>query len=193
MKKKKVVKNKKKAIDNSRVGSWITTSYLQLCLSKLFPSEKFKALEVGIGSGHLGAALRNQFQNNISLTGVEIWPKDIKVRGYYNKIFNGSIQDFLKSNESNFNIILATDILQYLDKQEAKNILTQLRFMTKKGVIVTIPLDEKVKKVKEGHNKGAIVKSEWSLDDFTEYEDKQTWKVSPYCFFLLSPLEEVLF
>lgn len=133
-------------------STWVHTSTVQDLLWKYQPKN---ILDIGVGFGRWGFLAREQldiFRGRYNpkdwkthITGVEAWSPYVQRhhKDIYNNIFVGTIQDFFKSpryRDMSWDVIIAGDVIEHLPKQEALQIIEQLKWATRKAVIVCIPL-----------------------------------------------------
>ena len=80
------------------------------------PKDKLKVLDLGCGTGLCGEYL---VDTCCELTGVDLSPNMIKKAGernIYNRLHTGEILEFLKSDNNNYNLIIAADVFIYIGK-----------------------------------------------------------------------------
>lgn len=189
-------------------STWVHSSTVQDILWKNKPNS---ILDIGIGFGRWGFLARelldvfrgrfNKEDWKTRIEGVEIWPKYLKDYHHYiyNKIFVGSIQDFLKANKKMFDVIIAGDVIEHLEKEKAIYVLKHLRLIVNKVLIVCIPLGSDYPQGTVKGNSAEAHLSTWEESDFenlgliAKLIVKERIKQRPYGVFQLSPIKEVEF
>lgn len=115
-------------------------------LSVLHSVEPKNVLDIGVGYGFWGSVIRNYISadpttgemrlNNPIIDGVEVFPRYRNpVWNLYNHIYEGNIDD-LTSLISQYDLVVCIDVIEHLDKDIAKKIMTE-----SKAVAVGISTD----------------------------------------------------
>jgi SAM-dependent methyltransferase len=189
-------------------STWVHTSTMGDIFWKYKPQS---LLDIGVGAGRWGFLFREQMETfrgvfdkkdwKTNLIGVEIWPKYLKEyhEYFYDKIYVGDIRDFLKNNRESFDLIVAGDIIEHLEKSEALKVIEQLRMIANKCVVVCIPLGPGYPQGEVKGNKAEAHLSVWDAAEFKELGwiaeviVKERIKKRPYGIFQLAPIKEVEF
>ena len=122
------------------VGSW--PIYPKVIQSVLATNPQ-TILDLGIGYGMNGAGIRNWYNNECELIGVEGFG------GYKNpmwEMYNDVIVNDIERTLSNyiafeqfFDMVIMTDVLEHFDKLDGKMIIEMILFITKKSALITTP------------------------------------------------------
>ena len=105
-------------------------------------------LDIGIGDGFYGAALRRYFDHAGNRFGADAWQfRLVGVEGfdgfetpcweYYDAVHKVMVQDYFKSHNERFDIILLLDVLDKMSAEEAMAILKDAYDRTDKCLIVS--------------------------------------------------------
>jgi ubiquinone/menaquinone biosynthesis C-methylase UbiE len=105
-------------------------------------------LDIGIGDGYLLARLSSRFNVHgldISPANVERTKKDFSANKIRATLRTGSIDD-IPFQDNEFDFVVASDVLEHLDKDVFGKALTEIYRILKKGglFIGTVPADEKL-------------------------------------------------
>ena len=107
----------------------------------LIPSHCGVTLDVACGYGFWGFLIKIE-KNCDFLVGVDIWKPYLKKLQKLN-IYDGLIVTklpYLPFRKKTFDITLACEILEHLEKRDGLNLLTHLEEITKKRIIISTPL-----------------------------------------------------
>lgn len=130
-------------------------------------------LDLGIGFGMNGAAVRNWLGNGVSsphlrIVGVETW-KDYKspLWGCYDLVRTCTIQDYFTEGTETFDAILMTDVIEHFDKEEGKQVINDaLQLLNPNGVLyVSTPGIWSPQGAVHGNEMERHL-SEWKVGDF---------------------------
>jgi SAM-dependent methyltransferase len=130
-----------------------------------------KILDIGAGSGTYSNLLSPEGYKNIDA--VEIYEKHIE--GYnleqkYNQVFRGNVCD-LGINFSNYDLIILGDVLEYIDKREAKKLIEKIGNVP---TIISVSLESEQNKEYENEKR---LQLDITLDIFLERFDSY----NPFC------------
>ena len=138
-------------------------------------------LDVGCGFGRWGFLAREfldifygryeQDQWQLRLDAVEIFPDYIKShhRYIYNHIFLGDIQSLLPELDK-YDVIIAGDVIEHLEKDAGIVIVQQLRGLACKGLIVAIPIGNQWSQEDVFGNPNEKHRSIWQLADLRKLD-----------------------
>jgi SAM-dependent methyltransferase len=189
-------------------STWVHTSTVQDIFWKYQPKS---VLDIGVGAGRWGFLLREQMETFrgrfnkkewlTKVVGVEIWPKYLREyhRYLYDQIFIGDIRDFVKKNKEPFDLIVAGDVIEHLEKESALATIESLRAITNKCLVLCVPLGSGYPQGEVQGNKAEAHLSTWEEKDFEPFGViaklivKERIKKRPYGVFQISPLKEVIF
>jgi len=195
-------------------STWV---HISTVLDIVWKHQPKSVLDVGAGFGRWGFLTRELldiFRNRYSkgdwqtvIDGVEIWSRYIchHHKYLYSNIYTTSIEDFFKSNKQSYDVIIAGDVIEHLEKKKALEVINSLRMITDKVLIVCIPLGSGYpQKASKPDKLGLVNKAEehlsiWEETDFdklgltAKLVVKERIKKRPYGIFQLSPLKEVIF
>lgn len=114
-----------------------------------------RVLDVGIGFGKWGFLLREYLETwhdrvhpdswKTEIHGVEVWEPYTKlpwIETLYNKIFNEDIRSFAKEADASYDVIICGDVIEHLPKTEAIDVLKRLLRLTRKTLVLSIPLGQ---------------------------------------------------
>ncbi len=140
-----------------------------------------KVLDIGVGFGKWGFLCRDYLES----TRLRMMPKDWEVvidgiepcekyigdvqKIIYNTIYNKTVEEML-SDCHGYDLVLANDILEHLDKPIAWTVLNTL-IKQNKFVIITLPLGDQLNENKEIHDEYPYERhrSIWTLLDFKDH------------------------
>ncbi len=129
-------------------NSWLSSDKYfndlnDLLIAKLKINDKFKILDIGCGRGYLLNNLSTKINFKKKLYGVE----PVKHKKNTNKklnIFNSSIQEFLKNNTSNYDIIIMKQVIHLIPSGEREELLHELKkIISVDGKLVIMQMNEK--------------------------------------------------
>ncbi|RZO90047.1 MAG: methyltransferase domain-containing protein [alpha proteobacterium HIMB59] len=129
-------------------NSWLSSDIYfndlnDLLITKLKIDDKCKILDIGCGRGYLLNNLSTKINFKKKLYGVE----PVKHKKNTNKkisIFNKSIQEFLKENTNNYNIIIMKQVLHLIPSDEREALLHELKkIIPVDGKLVIMQMNEK--------------------------------------------------
>lgn len=85
-------------------------------------------LDLGIGNGMNGAAIRNYCGKHVRLVGVEVFEKyRNEIWEVYNRIYTTTIEDYLNTTDEFFEVILMTDVIEHFEVDEAVSVINRLK------------------------------------------------------------------
>lgn len=189
-------------------STWAHTSTVQDIIWKYQPES---VLDIGVGAGRWGFLLREQLETfrgrfnkeewKTRIVGVEIWPKYIKDyhKYLYDSIFIGDVRDYVKRCKESFDLIIAGDVIEHLEKEEGVKLIQILRILCNKCLTICLPLGSGYKQGEVKGNKAEAHLSIWEEKDLEPFGViakliiKERIKKRPYGVFQLSPIDEVIF
>jgi ubiquinone/menaquinone biosynthesis C-methylase UbiE len=125
--------------------------------------EPKKAMVLGCARGYLVRALR---ERNVEAYGIDIseWAiknADEKIKDY---VYLGNINDMGRWKNGEFDLIIASDVLEHIEKQELVKVLNEIARICGKYVYVYVPV------VDNGRDKShiSIFPSEWWIKQFAK-------------------------
>jgi len=167
-------------------------SYLTKIVNTIKKSNPKSILEIGVGFGKYGFLSREYLEvygnNNwqkkdwqVQIDGVEIYAPYIteQIKHYYNTIYNDNIVKLFKENKiSNYDLILMTDVLEHLNKEDGIYVLDEIRKHSKTGILA-VPLGDWRYEF-DGDNKNESHISMWEYKEFihSNLKDSKTYPVS---------------
>jgi len=168
---------------------WSYISKIVDTIKKYNPSS---ILEIGVGAGKYGILSReyleiygaNRWQKKdwkVIIDGVEIYKPYItdQIKHYYSNIYNDDIVNLFKTNQlGKYDLILMTDVLEHLTKENGIYILAQI-FEHSKASILAVPIGDWRYEF-EGENKAESHISIWNdLELLTDnFVDGKMYSVS---------------
>lgn len=121
-------------------------------------------LDVGCGDGSLMALLNKD--KRFAVTGIDAyqpWLKKAKETGVYQKLVLGDARE-LRFPKNSFDIVLCSQLLEYLNKKEGEKLISNLEKVAKKQVILGLPVGRYVQHGAEG-NPFQVTKSTWRVEE----------------------------
>lgn len=168
----------------------------------LHSKEKITLLDIGCADGNTALILK--LHETFEITGVEIFKPYVDLamkRGIYKKVIRADIRK-LKTKD-NFDIVMALNILEHFNKEEARKILKKIENMARKKIIIVIPIGKHPQESYD-NNKYQEHKSFWEVKEMQSlgYKIKsqglkvlwghgnvvKKYKLFCYVFFILSNL-----
>lgn len=153
--------------------------HISKILSLIIYLKPASVLDIGVGFGKYGVLCReylelwdgrgrySEFLRKID--GVEAFKGYITPlhKFVYNRIYDEDIMDVLDQIDFSYNLVLILDVLEHLDKQQGKLLLTKI-LQRNDGAIVSTP--KKVSLQKDVFdNKYEIHKSQWNKDELSSF------------------------
>ena len=127
--------------------------HLAVMVGEIIKTQPKTILDIGVGFGKWGYLTREYLETHfdrvypdswqLRIDGVEAWERYIKgfkwLSTFYNRIFCGDIYD-LKDQIGNYDLIIAGDIIEHLEKEKGIEVLKQLIHKARKKFLLSIPL-----------------------------------------------------
>lgn len=167
-------------------------SYLTKIVNAIKLTNPQSILEIGIGFGKYSVLAReyleiygaNRWEKKdwkVIIDGVEIYKPYItdRIKYYYNNIYNDDIIKLFKNNQiQQYDLILMTDVLEHLSKEDGLYVLEQILSHSKKAILA-VPLGDWRYEF-DGDNKNESHISVWEYKEFmrTELKDAKTYPVN---------------
>lgn len=157
-----------------------TSVHISHCLSVIGTANPKSVLDVGCGFGLWGFLCRmylDVFHERLRpedwqarIDGIELFEPYIQAhqRALYNRIVIGDIRA-LAPNIDEYDLIIAGDVIEHLDKDDGKRVLEQLYAKAKRGLLVNIPLGSGWDHPEAHGNPGELHRSQWCAEDFLAY------------------------
>ncbi len=150
------------------------------CLEHILLFEPTSVLDIGCGFGLWGFLCREYLDVwnervqpadwQIRIDGVELWEPYLQPhqRHLYDKLYVGDVRELVSSLGA-YDLIIAGDIIEHLDKQDALEVVAQLHARATKALIVNIPLTGNWDHPIQHGNPGELHRSQWTASDFDAY------------------------
>jgi predicted TPR repeat methyltransferase len=167
-------------------------SYITKIVNAIKIKNPQSMLEIGLGFGKYGILAReylevygaNRWQKKewkVRIDGVEIYTPYItdQIKHYYDTIYNEDIVKLFKENKiSNYDLILMTDVLEHLNKEDGKFVFEEI-LKHSKTAIFAVPLGDWRYEF-DGDNKHESHISVWEYKEFIhpKLKDSKTYPVS---------------
>jgi len=125
-------------------------------------------LDLGIGNGMNGAAVRNYCGKHVRLVGVEAWGNyNNPLWDLYNKVHINTIEEYLNKSDEFFEVILMTDVLEHFDMITGLWVIEKLKKrLTPKGCLLISTPAVWIEQGAAHGNKWEQHKSLWHEMDF---------------------------
>jgi tetratricopeptide (TPR) repeat protein len=106
----------------------------------------------------------------VRIDGIELFEPYIQnhQRSLYSSISIGDIRE-LASRVDNYELIIAGDVIEHLDKEDGERVIEQLYDKATRALLVNIPLGEGWDHPECHGNPGELHRSQWSVEDFDAY------------------------
>ena len=150
------------------------------CVSKIIGVKPQSVLDVGCGYGKWGYLCREYLDAfygrfrpedwSVRIDGVEYFEPYIQAhqRALYSNIMIGDIRDVVDDLDR-YDLIIAGDVIEHMEKEEAEAIVEKLYALANKMLIVNIPLGEGWDHPEQYGNPAELHRSEWYKEDFQGY------------------------
>jgi len=137
-------------------------------------------LDVGCGFGLWGFLCREYLdvwngrvqphEWQVRIDGIELWEPYIQAhqRALYTDIIVQDIREALK-HLGEYDVIIAGDVIEHLDKPEAEEVLDTLYEKARKALLVNIPLTGNWDHPIQYGNPGELHRSQWVVEDFAAF------------------------
>lgn len=126
-------------------------------------------LDVGCGKGGLMKSLLDadkQVATVSSTVGLDIFlPSLLTAKKVYDNVLRCDVR-FLPFRDVSFDIVIASQIIEHLTKDDGLRLLTNLERVSKEMVIITVPVGYNSKQHLEDENPWQIHQSAWNPDEF---------------------------
>jgi tetratricopeptide (TPR) repeat protein len=160
-----------------------TTVHVSQCLALILQTDPASVLDVGCGFGTWGFLCRTQLDVGKGNVQPETWQRRIDGleyfepyiqshhRSLYDQIIIGDIRD-LAATIDRYDLIIAGDVIEHLEKDEAKLVVEQLYEKADKALLINIPLGEGWDHPEQHGNPGELHRSKWCPEDFQAYPSR---------------------
>ncbi len=157
-----------------------TTVHISRCLNWIIQLDPHSVLDVGCGFGTWGFLCREHLdvakervqpeEWQVRIDGVELFEPYIQAhqRALYSSIIIGDIREVAPRVEP-YELIIAGDVIEHLDKPEAEEVLRVLYDKATKALLVNIPLEGNWDHPESHGNPGELHRSQWSVNDFLPF------------------------
>jgi predicted Zn-dependent protease len=158
-----------------------TPIHLPHCLSLIVGLQPRSVLDIGLGFGTWGFLCRTHldvFPGRVQpkdwitrIDGVELFEPYIQAhqRALYNTIHIADVREAAR-NIGHYDLIIAGDVIEHLDKDDAEEVLDLLYAKADRALMVNIPIGAEGWEHGENHgNPGELHRSAWSVLDFQAY------------------------
>ncbi|MCC6487771.1 MAG: tetratricopeptide repeat protein [Candidatus Hydrogenedentes bacterium] len=157
-----------------------TSVHISHCLQYIISLNPRSVLDVGCGFGLWGFLCREYLDVmeervqpkdwKIRIDGLELFEPYIQAhqRALYSSIQIGDIRK-LAPGIGNYELIIAGDVIEHLDKHEGEAIIEQLYEKATRALLVNIPLGEGWEHPERHGNPGELHRSQWVPEDFLPY------------------------
>ncbi len=157
-----------------------TSVHISHCLNLIISTQPRSVLDVGCGFGLWGFLCREYLdvmcervqpeQWQIRIDGIELFEPYIQdhQRALYSSIKIGDIRE-LAPNIDNYDLIIAGDVIEHLEKSEGERVISQLYEKAERALIVGIPLGDGWDHPEAHGNPGELHRSKWEPADFLQY------------------------
>ena len=159
-------------------SNWQNISYNIGLVRKLDPH---RILDVGVGFGRWGILFREfleiwdaaQYDGKWKrvIDGVEIYPGYIKDyhKYFYDKIITGDALEYLKSNQSKYDLVNCGDVIEHMDKNSGEEFI-KLAMQKSRYVLINIPIGKHWPQEGTEMNPHEAHRSIWYNNDFTKFK-----------------------
>jgi hypothetical protein len=151
------------------------------CLQVIVEQNPSSVLDAGVGFGLWGGLLRQYLdvwngriqpsQWTTRIDGIEIDEKRVQphARALYTEILIGDIREVVprRAAEQPYDVVLFGDVIEHLPKADGHNLLETAARLTRKLVVVRIPLGDGWRR--EGREEPDHHRSQWYPSDFARY------------------------
>ncbi len=157
-----------------------TSVHISYCLALIIQLNPRSVLDVGCGVGMWGFLCRTYLdvinervqpdQWQVRIDGTELFEPYIQAhhRSLYSSILIGDIRE-MAPNLDEYELIIAGDIIEHLEKDEGEVVLEQLYDKATKALLVNIPIGEGWDHPERHGNPGELHRSQWAVEDFVPY------------------------
>lgn len=157
-----------------------TTVHIAHCAQILVGLNPQSVLDIGCGFGMWGFLARyclDIMQERVHpdtwqvrIDGIEVFEPYIQAhqRALYTSIRIADIRDIAGTLET-YDLIIAGDVIEHLDKQEGEHVLGQLYGKAGKGLLVNIPIGPGWEHPAGHGNPAELHRSQWEISDFDSY------------------------
>lgn len=158
-----------------------TPIHLPHCISLIVGLQPRSVLDIGLGFGTWGFLCRTHldvFPGRVQpkdwitrIDGVELFEPYIQAhqRALYDTIHIADVREAAR-NIGRYDLIIAGDVIEHLDKDDAEEVLDLLYEKADRALLVNIPIGAEGWEHGENHgNPGELHRSAWSVGDFTAY------------------------
>jgi len=154
--------------------------HISTCVARIVAVQPTSVLDIGVGFGLWGFLCReyldvfsgrvqpNEWQTRID--GIELFEPYIQThqRALYSNILIGDVRTLAK-NIKPYDLIIAGDVIEHLDKDDAEDVLETLYEKANKALMVNIPLGSGWDHPEQYGNPGELHRSQWTAEDFAPY------------------------
>lgn len=154
--------------------------HISRCVARIVAVQPKSVLDIGVGFGLWGFLCReyldvfsgrvqpHEWQTRID--GIELFEPYIQThqRALYSAIFIGDIRTRVKDIDR-YDLIIAGDVIEHLDKNDAEDVLEALYERADKALMVNIPLGPGWDHPEQHGNPGELHRSQWTAEDFAPY------------------------
>lgn len=133
-----------------------------------------RILDIGPGQGTYFHLLKNNLQG-CSWDGVEVFKPYIdnfNLKNFYNNIYNVDVREFYP--EENYDLIIAGDVLEHMEKEEAQSLVTRMLDHCR-WFLISIPIVKWEQDEINGNVHEIHIKDDWSHDEVMESFDNITY------------------
>lgn len=158
-----------------------TPIHLPHCLALIVGLQPKSVLDIGLGFGTWGFLCRTHldvFPGRVQpeawqtrIDGVELFEPYIQAhqRALYDNIRIADVRQAVQDIDS-YDLIIAGDVIEHLDKEDACEVLDALYAKAKRALLVNIPIGDTGWEHGENHgNPGELHRSAWFPEDFQAY------------------------
>jgi len=157
-----------------------TSVHISHSIERIVSVNPETVLDVGCGFGLWGFLCREyldvwngrvlpaEWQTRID--GIEVFPPYIQAhqRALYNNILVKDVREAV--NEiGEYDLIIAGDVIEHLDKPDAENVLEMLYEKASKALLLNIPIGPGWNHPEAHGNPGELHRSQWATEDFVQY------------------------
>lgn len=162
-----------------------TPVHISHCLAVILGLAPRSILDVGCGFGLWGFLCREYLdvfservqkdEWKVRIDGLELFEPYIQPhhRHLYDSIRIADIRDAAPGLDA-YDLIIAGDVIEHLDKGDAKEVLRHLHEKANMALLVNIPLGDGWEHGIVHGNPGELHRSQWAVEDFAEYEPEVT-------------------
>lgn len=162
-----------------------TSVQITHCLAHIIQLNPRSVLDVGCGFGLWGFLCRMYLDAGaervqpkdwqVQIDGIEFFEPYIldHQRAVYNHITIGDIRE-LAPKLDEYDLIIAGDVIEHLDKSDGKRVLGQLYARARRALLVNIPIGLGWDHPEAHGNPGELHRSQWYVEDFLPYPSAHT-------------------